>query len=66
MLILLSKCLALFDAKNLQQLGPDGTETLLDRHLATFDGWLKVHLMSLFPSSQSHYCLTVVTLFGSA
>ena len=62
MLIPPSKWLASFDAKNLQQLSPDGTETLLDRHLATFDGWLQVHFMSLFPSSRSRYCLTVVTL----
>ena len=62
MLILLSKWLVSFDTKHLQRLSPNGTETLLDHHLATFDGWLQVHLMSLFPSSQSHYCLTVVTL----
>ena len=35
---------------------------MLDHHLATFDGWLQVHFMSLFPSSQSRYCLTAVTL----
>jgi hypothetical protein len=61
-LISLSKWLVSFDVKHLQQLGPDGTKTLLDHHLATFDAWLQVHFMSLFPSSQSYYCLTVVTL----
>jgi len=37
-------------------------ETLLDHHLATFDGWLQAHLTSLPALSRSHY-LAVVTLF---
>jgi len=37
-------------------------ETLLDRHLATFDTWLQTWLMSLTGSSQPHYYLAVVTL----
>jgi hypothetical protein len=36
-------------------------ETLLDRHLATFDGWLQGQFMFLSASSWSHY-LAVVTL----
>ena len=39
----------------------DSTETLLDHHLATFDGWLQAQFMPLFSLSQSHY-LAVVTL----
>ena len=36
-------------------------ETLLDRHLATFDGWLQAQFMSLSAQLPSHY-LAVVTL----
>ena len=43
-------------------MSPDGTETLLDRHQATFDGWLQARFMSLSASSRPHYYLTVVTL----
>jgi len=39
-------------------------ETLLDHHLATFDGWLQAHLMSLTASLRPHSYLTVVTLLG--
>jgi hypothetical protein len=51
------------DVLHLQRLSPDCTETLLDHHLATFDGWLQAHLMSLSASSRSwpHY-LAVITL----
>jgi len=41
-----SKPLASSDAQHLQRLSPDGTETLLDHHLATFDRWLRAYLMS--------------------
>ena len=38
-------------------------ETLLDRHLATFDTWLLAHFVSSTVSSRPlHYYLTVVTL----
>jgi hypothetical protein len=37
-------------------------ETLLDRHLATFDTWLQAHFMPLNATSRPHYYLTVVTL----
>jgi len=38
-------------------------ETLLDRHLATFDRWLQTHLMPSAVSWQAlHYYLTVLTL----
>ena len=37
-------------------------ETLLDRHLATFDRWLQTYLMSSTVSLQPHYYLAVVTL----
>jgi hypothetical protein len=38
-------------------------ETLLDRHLATFDRWLQVYFVSLTASSRvHHYYLAVVTL----
>ena len=36
-------------------------ETLLDRHLATFDEWLRAEFVSLSSQSQPHY-LAVVTL----
>ena len=62
MLILFSKWLASSDAWHLQRLSPDGTETLLDRHLAAFNGWLQAHFMPLSAPSQSHYYLTIVTL----
>ena len=37
-------------------------ETLLDRHLATFDRWLHAYLTSSTDFSRSHYYLTAVTL----
>ena len=37
-------------------------ETLLDRHLATFDIWLQAQLMPLSLSSLPHHYLTVVAL----
>jgi hypothetical protein len=37
-------------------------ETLLDRHLVTFDRWFQAHFMSLTASSRPHYYLTVVAL----
>jgi len=37
-------------------------ETLLDRHLATFDTWLQAGFMSLTGSSLPHNYLTVFTL----
>jgi len=61
MVISLSKWLPSFDTQH-QCLSPDGTETLLDRHLVAFDGWLRAHLMSLSASPQIHHYLTVVTL----
>jgi hypothetical protein len=61
MLILFSKWLALSDAQHFQRLSPDGMETLLDHHLATFDGWLQRHLMYLPALSRSH-SLAVVAL----
>ena len=64
MSILFSKWLASesFSAYHLQRLSPGSTETLLDRHLATFDRWLQGQL-SLSASSRTHYYLTVVALF---
>jgi hypothetical protein len=47
---------------NIQRLSPDSTKTLLDYHLATFDGWLQTHFMPLSASSQFHYTLPVITL----
>jgi hypothetical protein len=35
---------------------------LLDRHLATFDGWLQAQLRSLSASSWPYYYLAIVTL----
>ena len=35
---------------------------MLDRHLTTFDRWLKRHLSSLSASPRFHYHLTVVAL----
>ena len=57
-LISFSKCLASFG--HLQRLSPDGTETLLDHHLATFDGWLQKYLTSSSP--RSHF-LAFATLW---
>jgi hypothetical protein len=37
-------------------------DTLLDRHLLTFDRWFQAHLMYLTASSWPHYHLTVVAL----
>jgi len=65
MSISFSKWLASFDAQHLQRLSPDGTETLLDHHLAAFDGWLRAYFMSdsfASESSRSHCYLAVVTL----
>jgi len=62
MSISFSKWLALSDAQHLQRLSPDVTETLLDHHLATFDGWFRAQVMSLSASPRFHYYLTVVTL----
>ena len=63
MSISLGKYLASSDAWHLQRLSPDGTETLVDHHSATFDAWLRELFMSLSPSSLSHYYyLAVVTL----
>jgi len=52
----------IFTVIYLQRLSPDSMETLLDRHLATFDRWLCAHFKSLTTSSWSHYYPTVVTL----
>ena len=52
----------LSDVLNLQRLSPDGTETLLDHHLATFDRWLRAQFMYFTASSRIHYYLAVVTL----
>ena len=46
----------------LQRLSPDGTETLLDLHLRTFDEWFRVQLLSLSASSWPHCYFTVATL----
>jgi len=37
-------------------------QTLLDRHLATFDAWLHAHFMLLDASSRPHHYLAVITL----
>jgi len=37
-------------------------ETLLDRHLATFDIWLRARCLALYVRSRRHYYLAVVTL----
>jgi hypothetical protein len=64
MLISFSKCLPHSDAQHLQRLGPDGMETLLDRHLAIIRYMASCkNLCSLVsPSSRSYYYLAVVTL----
>jgi hypothetical protein len=62
MSILFCNWLASSDTQRLQRLSPDSTETLLDHHLATFDGWLRAKFMYLSGSSRIHYYLTAVTL----
>jgi len=47
-----------------QQLSPNGTETLLDHHLPAFDRWLQLKLQhwNYLSSSLLLYCLTVITI----
>lgn len=45
-----------------QRLSPNGTETLLDHHLAAFDEWLRKRLSRRGLSSDLSHFLTAVTL----
>ena len=45
----------------LQRLNPDGAETLLDYHLATFDRWLQRELLPISSWSWRYY-LAAITL----